>query len=77
MGDEITRWWSPPGTRVGVKALRFDFSVSRLTESEPARVAGAAPKAAGRESAGVRVARSLRMDSEDLRATTQPVKGTV
>ena len=29
MGDEITRWWSPPGKRVGVKALRFDFSVSR------------------------------------------------
>ena len=58
MGDEITRWWSPPGKRVGVRALRFDFSVSRPVESEPARVAGAAPKAAGRESAGVRVARS-------------------
>jgi len=48
----------------GARALRFEFSVFRPMESEPARVAGAAPKAAGRESAGVRVARSLRMDGE-------------
>ena len=69
MGDEITGWWSLPGKRVGARALRFEFSVFRAMESEPARVAGAAPKAAGRTSAAARDRRSL------LLAATQPVKG--
>ena len=47
MGDDITRWWSPPGKRVGAKALRFDFSVSRDMESEPARAQAPSRKRLG------------------------------
>ena len=68
--DDIDRCRSPAGNRAGVKTLAFESPVflhlapvhtgreSSFVESEPARVAGAAPKADERASVTVRVRRS-------------------
>jgi hypothetical protein len=61
---------------VGVRALRFDFSVSCPMESEPARVAGAARKRLGVKALAFEPP-ALFGWMVKLRATTQPVKGTV